>query len=268
MRSILLGAVCGIAFAATANAGDLYAPGGYKDAYVPAPLWTGFYAGIHGGYATGGWDGTLLYNGGDSGIEGKHKLDADGGFGGVQIGYNRQINSLVLGVEADISGSGLSGKGSYETKVFYAPNGSYFKNFDADVDYFGTVRGRIGYSFGNFLPYVTGGLAYGHAHLKNNVYDVHFAYTKDTGDADATQVGWTAGAGVEYALGNHWSIKAEWLYIDLGQQDYRITGTDNSVPYGGGIGPFTSDSFKADLTFNTFKAGLNYKFGGIYEPLK
>ena len=154
-----------------AQAADMYqaSAGGYKDAPVYAPnTWTGFYAGVHGGYASGAWDGKLETTAGNpannfAGFNNPYQsIDGNGALAGGQIGYNKQINSVVLGIEADASWTNLNGSGTYATD---APgyNNNWVKAHHLELDYFGTVRARAGYAMGNFLPYVTGGLAYGSA---------------------------------------------------------------------------------------------------------
>jgi outer membrane immunogenic protein len=259
-----------VAFSATAQGADLGRPiGSYKDdAPIYGPSWTGFYLGVHGGYATGDWTGDLTFDGkADSLFARDRKIDADGWFGGGQIGYNRQIGAIVIGGEADISGGGIEGKSRFVSGAPLA--GVFAKDIDSKLDYFGTVRARIGYSMGRFLPYVTGGLAWGHTESDLTVTNVPFVNLfggpSGKGSVEEDHVGWTIGGGVEWAVSQAWSVKAEYLYVDLGSADYRFTGT--VAPAAGG-GVFNTDGFRSDLTFNTFKVGLNYRVGNDYAPLK
>src|SRR5712671_1915427 len=89
-----------------AQAADLSGPagsGGYKDGPVYGPTWTGFYIGAHGGYGSGDWTGNLTYTDGPSGFPGSRTVDSNGWFGGGQVGYNKQIGTIVIGIEADIA---------------------------------------------------------------------------------------------------------------------------------------------------------------------
>ncbi|MBT3070591.1 porin family protein [Rhodomicrobium sp. Az07] len=268
MKKIILGVASVVALSSSAFAADLYKGGSLKDApvYEAPATWTGFYLGVHGGYGFGDLDGRVYYNPGTPvyDIADKQKTQFDGGFGGGQIGYNKQISSIVLGIEADISGSAIEGKDTFTTKSYWGNGaGTYSKTFDATVDYFGTVRGRIGYAFGGVLPYVTGGFAWGHVELDNTVFGNGEGAVTDKGNADATLTGWTAGGGLEAALTGNWSLKTEYLYVDLGDEDFHVIGkkTNGNV--------FDTDHYKGDVTFHTVKLGLNYKFGGnVYEPLK
>ncbi|MCS0496787.1 porin family protein [Ancylobacter sp. MQZ15Z-1] len=180
---------------------------------VPVFTWTGFYLGVNAGY---GW-GSSDFN---SGL----KLDnQDGGLVGGQIGYNYQLaNQIVLGAEADLQYSDLSDSATFDS-------GS---SVSSKLRYFGTLRARLGYAFDTWLPYVTGGLAYG----SNKV---SFNYSTPV-DESNTHVGYTVGGGLEYAFSQNISARVEYLYTDLGEETY--------------VGR------KVDVDFNTVRAGLNYRF--------
>ena len=165
MRTSLLALMLTSSIALSANAGDFY--GGYRGspapAYVVATNWSGFYGGFNGGYGLAA-DGGLL--------------SPSGGFGGGQIGYNSQGafglgRPWVLGVETDIQGSGIS-----DSAVLSL--GSVEKS----LNWFGTVRGRIGYAFGCTLFYFTGGLAYGQVESKSNVGGVVRDFTNTPAGRD------------------------------------------------------------------------------------
>src|ERR1700737_2717360 len=190
--------------------------------------WTGFYLGGHVGYGGGSFGpGTnpLLEQGGFF----PHSIT--GLIGGFQAGYNRQLaNKVVLGVEADMSfGSPLDAP-----RLTPAP-------FNTTFDYFATARGRIGYAAGTWMPYVTGGLAWGQTHVN----------LSDPGGMEPPKrtqahVGWTAGIGVEFAVGGNWTAKAEYDYIDLARRTYDLS--DVGLP-----------RVNVDPNVHTFKVGLNYR---------
>jgi outer membrane immunogenic protein len=197
MRRILMASVA-VALAApfVANAADLSRQAPVMPTKAPpfmAPqfTWEGFYVGVNGG---GGW--------------GHARSDLTGGFGtsgglvGGTAGYNAQFGNLVLGVEADIDWTNVGGS---------TANGCP-GNCTVQGNWLSTERGRVGYAFGNFLPYVTGGLAVG---------DVKATVPGFAGQ-DQTQVGWAAGLGAEYALTKQWSVKAEYLRVDLGRFDCGV----------------------------------------------
>jgi high affinity Mn2+ porin len=193
--------------------------------------WSGFYVGGHVGYGSGGFG------------PGTNPLPAQGVFvpdsvtgltGGFQIGYNKQFsNHLVLGVEADATfGSPLDAP-----VLTPAP-------FNTGFDYVATLRGRAGYAFGTWMPYVTGGFAWGHDHINlNNGGSI-------VSSAGQNQYGWTAGAGVEVAVSGNWSARVEYDYIDLTRRMYDLSGF--GLP-GVNVGP----------SINLVTLGLNYRFGDM-----
>jgi high affinity Mn2+ porin len=218
-----------LAIANSANAADLplKAP-----ALQTVYNWTGFYIGGHVGYGGGSLGpGTNPVPG-----EGVFLPPSVTGFiGGYQAGYNRQFSDhVVLGIEADAT---------FESPVD-APRQAPAA-FNATNDYYSTVRGRVGYAFDRWLPYLTGGFAWGHSHLNLN---------DSAGSIFATpgqiQIGWTAGAGVEFAVSGNWSARLEYDYIDLGRRTYDLTG------YG-------LPNVSVEPNVNLVKLGLNYRFDDI-----
>ena len=227
----LIGLTLTCATALSANAADIY-HGSLKDApppppvFAPAPLWTGFYIGVNGGYGESASDGPL---------------SPSGGFGGGQIGYNWQglfgTSPLVVGIEADFQGAGISDSAGYAYD--YAEN---------SLNWFGTVRGRLGYAFGPTLLYATGGFAYGQVEAKGS--SLGYAY-----DVTETQTGYAVGGGVEYKFNPAWSLKAEYLYVDLDAGNATGAGALNASPY----------TDRSEL--NTFRLGVNYSLGHGFGPL-
>jgi len=218
MKKVLLASVAIIALGvASASAADMQRramPAKAPAMVSPVYNWTGAYIGINGG---GGWGRSSfsapLSSGG---------FNTSGGLVGGTIGYNYQMNQLVLGVEGDgdwsnIRGSTVCGALSCGTRN----------------DWLATARGRVGYAFDRFLPYVTGGAAFGD--IKTSLAGFS--------DSTTTKAGWTGGGGIEAAIAGPWTAKLEYLYVDLGR--------------GGSIGLPTSDaSFKTNIV----RAGLNYRF--------
>ena len=225
MKKILLAGVAAaglIASGAAAFAADL--PSRNVAPVAPAPVlpiftWTGFYAGVNAGY---GWGEFSKAPGFD---------DPDGFVGGAQIGYNYQIGQFVVGLETDIQYSDLSGK----TRPVTFADGNVGVG-RGEVEYFGTVRGRIGAAFDRALIYVTGGLAYGETKFRGLDTTAGLSFSKSKPTA-----GWTIGGGLEYAFTDNITAKAEYLYVDLGDNRY----------YGAN---------KAETKFSVVRAGLNYKF--------
>lgn len=211
--ALAIGALSMIALSGTANAADLprrQAMPTKAPAYV-AYNWTGAYIGINGGGGWGRADESF-------GAAGRH--DIDGGLVGGTLGYNWQAGQAVFGLEGDldwsnIRGSTACGLTSCETKNRWL----------------GTVRGRIGYAFDRFMPYVTGGLAVGDIR-----HDIDLV-----GSSTETKAGWTLGGGIEGAIAGPWTAKLEYLYVDFGH-GASVAGADTS--------------FHANIV----RAGLNYRF--------
>jgi len=209
-----------LAFAASmpAKAADLPRAMPYKaPAYVNAYNWTGFYLGINGGGAFGDsdWNGFGASN------------SPSGGMVGGTAGYNWQgVGSpWVLGLEGDIDWTDLNDSVACGGLICQTKN-----------SWLGTVRGRIGYAWDRFMPYFTGGAAFGD--IKAN--RVPFAGNSDT------NVGWTVGAGIEGAIVGNWTAKLEYLYVDLGDT------TCAAVACGAAT--------NVDLRANVVRAGVNFRF--------
>jgi len=262
--SKLLGVTCVSMIAlgiGSVNAADLYHPsgGGMKDGpYVPAvaPVWTGFYAGINGGGSFGDSENLRVTNDYRSIPEADiGQFYRDGGFGGGQIGYNWSGfgwgNQVVLGVETDIQGSGISSSFN-RSDLNYAGFAPANFNASQSIDYFGTVRGRLGYAFGSALIYATGGFAYANVDTK-----VSISSGFNSLNSNQLETGWVVGGGVEYLFAPNWSAKVEYQYIDLGSQTISGTATDTFV-----------ERMPVDNNFSTVRAGINYHIPVGYAPLK
>jgi outer membrane immunogenic protein len=138
------------------------------------------------------------------------RADVNGFIGGGQLGYNWQREKWLFGLEGDIQFSNERGSGDVCT-VAGCPAGSTVFTRDYKLDWFGTARGRVGFlPAERILLYATGGLAYG------GFSGSSWTLPLDIGTWSQTRVGWTVGAGVEAALGSNWSVKFEYLYMDLG----------------------------------------------------
>jgi outer membrane immunogenic protein len=194
-------------------------------ARAPAPMvnyysWSGLYGGISAGYAWGdaSWDSPALTQ------------SPGGGIVGGTIGHNWQTGALVLGFEGDLSWSNFSDKVACGTFTCETKN-----------DWLATMRGRIGYAFDRLLPYVTGGAAFGNIDARS---------TNPAAPGDNTiEIGWTIGAGFEYAFSGNLSAKIEYLYVDF--------GSFNCGAACSGLG--TSN---VSMSANIFRVGLNYRFFG------
>lgn len=224
-------ALCGVMSGAV-QAADLAPPAAYD--------WTGVYLGASLGYGFGENDYTYHspFTGGPPASDDVTSLDYDGVFGGGQIGANMQTGSIVLGIEADLSASGISGdRKTRET----AP--CFEDGCKAEVNWFGTGRLRLGYAFDTLMPFVTGGAAL--LGVEGEADQGACDYLGGCSFND-TVWGWTLGGGVEWGFAGNWSAKAEYLYVSADAPDF-------SGPSGRNV---TAD----DLDFNLFRLGFNYRF--------
>jgi outer membrane immunogenic protein len=259
MKKLLIGSAMSLVMVAGASAADLRATN-----------WTGFYVGGNAGY-TWSASNTLTNTGtdtagfglggalADGAIPSQESLKSNGFIGGLQAGYNRQAGKWVYGVEADIQWA--NAKDSFATTLstftFADP---ILTTASRQLDWLGTVRGRLGLTVTpTMLLYGTGGLAYGRRETSLGVFDqLASPPALATGTSVKTSIGWTIGAGVEYAVAAHWSAKVEYLYYDLGSNDVTI-----DYPYSTNLGPITDNS---TLTAHSrdngsiVRGGLNYKF--------
>lgn len=264
------------------------------------PSWTGYYAGLNLGYG-GGDDpfsmatvsgaaypglgfGTPLYT--SFGSPFTTKIPIAGWNGGGQIGYNYQFHPMwVAGVEADIQASGATGTTSCLLPCSPALDPLFgipgFRVRFSDISegnklkWFGTLRGRIGFTGDKNWAwvYATGGLAFGDVERSGTVSGTSTSNGGGTifntfaggYDNSSVRVGWTIGAGVEGKLMGNWSVKAEYLYVDLGSVTDSFSTFYTSVNCGGcgtlgGQAGFRTDSTK--FHENIVRLGLNYRFGG------
>ena len=220
----------------SASAADMPVKMPVKAAPVVAPYnWTGLYVGLQGGYAWG--SSVQFFTAGAGGST--DRFNINGWQGGGTLGYNWQIQQWVVGLETDFSGSHISG--STNSTASYGCGTACTTN----VTSFGTLRGRLGYTWNNVLLYGTGGLAYA---------NINSALTSPTGTGNATnwRAGWAAGAGMEYGFAPHWSAKIEWVYVAFNSFQWINTanGSFNCV----GLNCST------DAKFNVVRAGVNYHF--------
>jgi outer membrane immunogenic protein len=248
IRLALAGSMAAFCFAGQAYAADLGGgpqPGSYKDTpYYPAPLsWTGAYFGIHGGYNWGDTEATdrLASNGAPwNALGDQFSADVDGVVVGGQLGYNWQSGNLVFGLEGDVGYLGASGTGTSSL--------SSDTHVTSDGGLYVTARGRLGLAYETSLIYITGG--YFGADLNSHVYD-NVGTTLNTSDA-GFQSGWTIGGGLEFAMRDGWSLKAEYLYYDLGKE--RVSGLCN------GCGGTVIQNFDVENTGNIIRLGINRRW--------
>ncbi len=250
INKILLSTVAVVALAGTALAADLPSRRAPPVFAPPPPIpvftWTGFYVGGQVGYEFGRDNGLAVATATGAGLSANGARNS-GVLGGAHIGYNFSSQSLpfigsflggfgsgvVVGIEGDVDGS--------SARARYALGGI---NVNSHDDIQGSIRGRLGYAFDRFLVYGTGGAAFGD--FRNNYVNVI------TGGADNmshTRVGYTVGGGVEYAVTNNFSLRAEYRFSDFGTYTDFLGGAT-----AGGVAVRHRD------TENRVQGGFSYKF--------
>ncbi len=223
MKRLILAACAGLLAFMTvgqvfsvASAADLPRPAYKAPLYVAPFSWSGFYVGLNAGYGWGksNWSNALGTTA---------DFDVKGFVGGGTLGYNLQTGVWVFGLEGDFDYSAIKGS---------APLCCETRN-----TWLGTGRVRIGYAWDRWLPFLTGGAAFGNLKMSPLVGGASESKTK---------VGWTAGAGVEYAFLGAWSAKLEYLYANLGKS--TCSAATCGLP--------TEVTFKTSI----IRLGLNYRF--------
>jgi outer membrane immunogenic protein len=258
---------------AAASAADLGRPAPapfYTKAPIAVPYgWGGFYAGANAGWvgSTGndiGLSGTDTGTGGLGSalaagvIPSNINLGYNGFLGGGQLGYNWQFNSWVFGLEGDIDWVSAKSSVTVPDAVFIPPAGIHTPlttNATRELDWLGTFRGRVGYTPATpFLVYATGGLAVGEHKLGIGISDPTATPPANLFNQNSsTSVGWTVGAGAEWMFARQWSLKAEYLYVDLG----NISSTINYAYAPANTSSLTGTVHDRD---NIVRGGINYHF--------
>ncbi|HEV7440129.1 MAG TPA: porin family protein [Methylobacterium sp.] len=290
MKKLLTSFAAFTALTAAATAADLPRREAPPPIFTPVPVftWSGFYAGFNAGYgfdASNNGNATVVNLPAASGLFRNAANTAfvpgqvafsngssnDGFVGGGQIGYNYQFtpgSGLVVGIEADaqyVDFGRNRNRFAFATLPaggFVTPGSLVFNpNGQASLDFFGTVRGRIGYAFDRVLFYGTGGFAYGAGGGRQ--------FGLPNGSRDDFRTGWTAGGGVEYALptdsflnffrSSAVTLKVEGLYVNL-ENNNRLNGAFAVLPNGNVLNTGLIGR-RQDTEFAVVRAGLNYKFG-------
>lgn len=260
----------------------------------PEPVWNGFYAGVNTGYSWG-FNNSIATNSASVGSNALDQQLSTGGFttslapaaalaiagqsnsvpggfiGGGQVGYNIQLNRGLLGLEADMQGTGAKGHGDYVSNNVYsggtpASTVGLLTRVDntASIDWLGTLRGRLGlFVRPDLLAYATGGLAYGET-SSSTLIDQQWSgplvlplkTSGSVGTADKIMAGWTAGGGFEWMFSRNLSLKAEYLLYDLGDANYASSASLTTFGKSNSALPTTSIHYDGQIA----RVGLNYYF--------
>lgn len=259
----VLGAAALLAGVSTvALAADLPSRKAPEPVYVePVFSWTGFYIGANLGGVIAETRGTptslfppafaVFAPGLPSPTSSKF-----GFIGGGQVGFNYQMGSLVMGLEADFDATTAS-----DTQNIVLPTlvGPVAATAQTKLDWLATVRARFGYTISpRLLAYLTGGLAIGGGSTSASAVFLPAPIFNWAGTTSSTSVGWTIGAGAEYALTSNFSVKAEYLYYDLGKSQLTLASVFPVV---------SAATYDVKRDGHVFRVGLNYRFGGGSGPV-
>jgi len=246
---------------------------------LPPFIWTGVYLGGHIGW---GWEVATLNDpftdcANFTCVTGDpiRNINLRGSLGGAQLGWNYQVNNLVVGGEIDFSSSGVNGTRSDNlaatgTIVAQITTANETREWSDTVNWLATATARLGYAWDNFLLYTKGGIAVArntYGLFDTNVSTFNFCCISSTTSTTAltgsdTRTGLTVGVGAEWAFWKNWSATAEYDYADLGNGPVKMSGTITSVSSPGGT-PFTTSTILAlsiDERIQIIKLGLNYRF--------
>lgn len=318
MKKLLLSTALLALTAGAAIAADL--PTRKAPAYAPPPppppMWTGFYAGLNAGYGFGTNSNTqsigfanavdptipggfgapgapTVFTGTGYALSSNSAMNQNGFIGGGQVGYNYQWGpNFLIGIEADMQGTGIRGTGrgagigagapfTYaggQIAEFLFPanfNSIGATNVNAGVDWMGTVRGRLGYLFTpTMLVYATGGLTYGGVYANVNNYAIQTLniggapYLNSTyaggGTKSQTLVGWNVGGGLEWMFMPNWSLKAEGIYWNMGNMNVA-TAAYSAPTFPGnagftGTGDIATGGTRVNYQGVIARMGVNYHF--------
>lgn len=215
---------------------------------LPAFTWTGFHVGANVGAAFGTKDQVGIHaNPGNLFLGNVDILRPGGVFGGAQGGYDYQFGHIVVGAEADFQGASID-----DSKTYIGPIAPGPVTSTSRIDFFGAARGRLGFAYGHFLVYGTGGFAY--ADLKYNITGGapggFYAAIQDR----SLRTGYAAGGGIEYAFTNNISVKLEYQYIGFDKKTVSAP-----VFFAGRATRFSVNTLESP-NFQTARIGVNYRF--------
>jgi outer membrane immunogenic protein len=227
---------------------------------VPSYSWSGAYVGFNVGYGWGRSSDTAVLV--PSPFSDTANLTMNGIVGGGQIGFNVQMQNWVIGGEADFQGTNQKASHSFTCPagvcqatllggILPVPGPAVSVTTTQQLNFFGTIRGRAGVAVvPEVLLYATGGLAYGQVDTDSNLAGAVRQQNYNPG--------WVVGAGVEGAFGGGWSVRLEYLYVDLG----NVSGVFTSAVVAPSGTTTLVQGFNSHVTDNIVRVGVNYKFSG------
>jgi outer membrane immunogenic protein len=266
-----------LAFAIIASgpsfAADLPFPAAPATSYSVSSLqtWSGFYVGVNGGYGFGksSWSddnnpGSTLVNPFTTTSPGTNTGDfsVSGPLAGLTGGLTYQLNALAFGIEGDIDWSGLKGSAAPANGFCNLPvtSSAAGLNCQTKLEWLSTIRARVGYANDFLFVYATAGGAFGTVGAAITGVGVSGSPGASGVSQTNTAFGWTGGAGIEWAFLENFSVKAEYLFVDLGHVSCNMQlscGVDGVNPFSGAP---TAANSSVSLTENIIRVGINYRF--------
>lgn len=243
IRALTLGLLAAVA-TTSVMAADLIVEEPIAEEALAAYDWNGAYVGAFGGWASGSGDQTITLDTLGFMAPDDAAIDISGGLLGVTAGVNVQMDQFVLGVEGDLAWANVTGQ------TLLGGGGDLWQT---DVNWLGSLRGRLGFAADSVLIYATAGVAAGGVHVTNGDTNDGTTFDPVTGFAetdDFASFGYVVGAGVELGVTENISLKAEYNYIDLGETDFTAPLTVAAADEEGTV----------DVNLHTVKVGLNFSF--------
>jgi len=287
MNRLIVAAIPIAALTQVASAADMPTKAPIAPVAPAAFNWTGFYVGGTIGYGWRRVDNTLSVVQTDTGnppvsFAANDSIKAHGVIGGIEAGYNWQVRNFVFGIETDFSASDIKGShdfiGSFPVAAVAGRLQPVTVADNSNLRWLGTTRGRIGYANDQWLILVSGGVAYGEVEV-NGVAQVPLQVVGPpsfnapwTWSNSKTKVGWAVGAGAEYAITRNFTLKAEYLYVDLGDVTANVSGGVGSFGGGAPVNCYgdvficaayanpASGTVTSHFAINIARFGMNYKF--------
>ncbi len=274
MKASVLGVIGALLFGGSAMSADIAYP--KAPLPPPAPLaydWSGVYIGAHVG---GGWETTrfadpdaysnlvncCIFIGTTQLGNAPTNANSSSFLGGAQIGWMYQIGRLVVGADADWSGTKMKGSGNGIS--FPTITGTSFANetYNVNTNWTATSTATVGLARDRWMFYSKAGVAAAESTYKLNIAGlgggVPFAFSSSTND---TVIGWTVGTGVKWAFADNWFANVEYDYLDFGSKSQNMNGTFSATPAGfGAVGPAATFTPTFNQHISEVKVGLNYKF--------
>lgn len=259
MLKVFAGLSSAVLLSATAHAADIVAtPEPAPVVVAPAFAWTGFYGGAQVGdsWSDGDFDrevtapkkefnaNTTVYEEAKITEVTSKSINDTNFIGGLYAGYNYQFqNNVVIGLDADIAWTDNTEKSNKNVPFGESRIDAY--HYKVEQDWLAAVRGRLGYAYNRFLPYIAGGVAFTDIDYKKRYFgDVREVWFDEHSSESKTLTGYTLGAGVDYAMTDHIILRAEYRYTDFGDKDFTLYSRSRNV----------------ELKANDLRFGVAYKF--------